>query len=819
MTRTLLKPFSVAMLALFTLNSCSMLADYEQMPSANYDHRIKFLVMHYTAIDYGKSVEVLVEPKGLSSHYLVPESGDPSYPYDELKVFQLVEESERAWHAGDSYWQGRRDLNDQSIGIEIVNVPQCEWDNSHRASRAEHGENRLCVFPDYDPQQIEKVVELAQEILARHPDIHPTAVVGHSDITPTRKNDPGPRFPWYQLYQQGVGAWYEQDTLARYWKQFNQQPVNTGLLQAAFNAYGYGVTETGVYDETTASTVSAFQMHFLPWQVTGKAGSQTSAALFALLEKYFPEKLEPLWERYQAEAAARPAPAWQPKHGQVDASFPEPEAQRSSRELVNDKAAFKSYRGRGELVLSSEQDVTAVLEVNGETLNIATPLLADKTYDYSLHRRTRNGINTFHVKSVEPEGASLDVRIPYPRLMDDTANYSGKFKEVDVLIEEDIANGFPGAVLLVIKDGKIIKHSAYGYARRYDEQGQPLANPTPMQPDTLFDVASNTKAFATSMAMMQLVERGLLDVTKPIYYYLPEYRGNGREARTVEDLLNHHSGYAPQVHFFDPDNKLGKGFYSLEKEKTQRLMATRVPFDVGKGVRATYSDTNFMLLGTIIERITGMPLDQYTEQNIYVPLGLHDTLFAPLRKGRQPSEIAATELQGNTRGGVVDFPGVRTYTLQGEVHDEKAFYAMDEVAYHAGLFSTAPDLAVLIQTLLNGGGYGNVHVFDTSVLDAFTQPHQNERTFGLGWRRAADGQLRWHFGPYASHQAFGHTGWTGVATVVDPALDLGIILLTNARHSPTTEENGAIEFLGKTFETGNYGSVMTAVYEAVLETQ
>ncbi|MDN7126115.1 penicillin binding protein PBP4B [Pseudidiomarina sp. 1APP75-27a] len=817
MIRTFIKPFSVALVALFTVNSCSSFADYEQMPSANYDHRIKVLVMHYTAIDYQKSVQVLVEPKGLSSHYLVPESGDPSYPHDELKVFQLVDESERAWHAGASYWQGRSDLNDQSIGIEIVNVPQCEWDTSTQPSRAEHGENRLCVFPDYDPAQIEKVIELAQDILERHPDIHPTAVVGHSDITPTRKNDPGPRFPWYQLYQHGVGAWYEQDTLSKYWKIFNQQPLNTGLLQAALHAYGYGLTETGVYDETTASTVAAFQMHFLPWLVNGKADSQTSAALFALLEKYFPEKLEQLWTRYQAELTAQPAPRWQPKHGQIDASFPEPEAQRSSRELVNDKAGFKSYRGRGELLLSAEQDLTAVLEVNGETLNIATPLRAGKTYDYSLHRRTQDGINTFHVKAVEPADATLEVRIPYPRLVDATADYQGRFDEVDELIEADIAKGFPGAVLVVVKDGKIIKQSAYGYARRYDEQGQLLAAPTPMQPDTLFDVASNTKAFATSMAMMQLVERGQLDVNKPIYFYLPEYRGDGREARTVKDLLNHHSGYAPQVHFFDPENKLGKGFYSLQKEKTQRLMATKVPFDVGNGVRATYSDTNFMLLGTIIERITGMPLDQYVEQNIYVPLGLHDTLFAPLRKGRRPGEIAATELQGNTRGGVVDFPGVRTYTLQGEVHDEKAFYAMDEVAGHAGLFATAPDLAVLVQTLLNGGGYGDVHLFEASVLDAFTKPHQQQRTFGLGWRRAADGQLRWHFGPYASHQAFGHTGWTGTATVVDPALDLGIILLTNARHSPTTEVDGAVEFLGKSFETGNYGSLMTAVYEAILE--
>ncbi len=819
MMRTFLKPLSVAAIALVSLNSCSLLDDYEQMPSANYDHRIKFLVMHYTAIDYAQSVEALVEPKGLSSHYLVPERGDPSYPHDELQVYQLVDEKERAWHAGASHWQGRNDLNDQSIGIEIVNVPQCEWDNQSQASRAEHGENRLCVFPDYDPQQIEKVIALAQDILARHPDIHPTAVVGHSDITPTRKNDPGPRFPWYQLYQHGVGAWYEQETLARYWKQFNQQPLNTGLLQAAFGAYGYGLVETGRYDEVTASTVAAFQMHFLPWNVTGKADSQTTAALFALLEKYFPKKLKPLWQRYETESSVVAEPAQQPKRvrGQVDARFPEPEAQRSTREWVNDKAVFKSYQGRGELVLVAEQDLEATLQVNGQELSLARPLQAGKQYSYSLQRRTQDGLNTFEVVDIAPAGAKLNVQIPYPQLqpMDTASAYD--FSKVDELIEADVAEGFPGAVLLVIKDGEIVKHSAYGFARRYDEQGQLLANPTPMQPDTLFDVASNTKSFATALAMMHLVQQNQLDVTKPIYYYLPEYRGNGREARTVEDLLNHHSGYAPQVHFFDPENKLGEGFYSLQKEKTQRLMATKVPFDVGNGVRATYSDTNFMLLGTIIERITGMPLDQYVEQNIYRPLGLQDSLFAPLRKGRHSSDIAATELQGNTRGGVVDFPGVRTYTLQGEVHDEKAFYAMNEVAGHAGLFSTAPDLAVLIQTLLNGGGYGQVKLFDRSVIDAFTKPHQRDRTFGLGWRRAADGQLRWHFGPYASAQAFGHTGWTGTATVVDPALDLGIVLLTNARHSPTKETDGAVEFFGKSFETGNYGSIMTAVYEAILE--
>ncbi|WP_241967580.1 penicillin binding protein PBP4B [Pseudidiomarina insulisalsae] len=810
-----MKKASLSLLALLALSSCSS-NDYEQMPSANYSQRVKSLVLHYTAIDYEKSVRALVEPKGLSSHYLVPEGGDPSYPYDDIKIFQLVDEHDRAWHAGDSYWQGRTELNDSSIGIEIVNVPKCQWDTRQQPGRAEHGENRLCTFPDYDPEQIQKVIELAQEILARHPDIHPTAVVGHSDIAFMRKNDPGPRFPWYQLYQQGVGAWYEQATLARFWRQFNLQPVRIGLLQAALRAYGYGVIETGVYDEQTRSALSAFQMHFLPWKVDGKNDSQTSAAVFALLERYFPDQLELLWQRYEAETAATPVIVTKVKQGQIDAVFPEPEAERSSREGVNDKLGFKAYQGRSEITLSASQDVTAEIQVNGETLNLATPLRGEKVYNYSLRRRTEDGLNTLFVKSVQPEGAQLRVQIPYPMLVDASNDYREAFSEVDALIEQDIADGFPGAVLVVVKDGKIIKQSAYGYAKRYDENGELLPTPTPMTLQTGFDIASNTKSFATAMAMMHLVERGLLDVNAPVYHYLPEYRGQGREARRVRDLLNHQSGYGPQVHFFDPENKLGKLFYSRDKAKTQQLIATQVPFSIGNQVKATYSDTGFKLLGTIVERVSGMPLDQYVEQHIYAPLGLHDTLFTPLRKGRLAHEYAATELQGNTRGGRVEFPGIRTYTLQGEVHDEKAFYSMAGVAGHAGLFSTGPDLAVLVQTLLNGGGYGNVHLFEQSVLDIFTAPHARDRSFGLGWRRAADGETRWHFGPYASHQAFGHTGWTGTATVIDPALDLGIILLTNTRHSPIVEEGEGYEFVGKQFETGNYGSVITAVYEAVL---
>jgi len=183
--------------------------------------------MHFTAVDYQTSLDLLVDEGFVSSHYLIPESKDPSYPYKKLKTLQLVNDNERAWHAGVSYWQGRTGLNDTSIGIEIVNVPECfenttAIEKAGLASKAQHGPNRLCVFPDFDPEQIKLLIALSQDILARHPDISPTAVVGHSDISPSRKSDPGPRFPWFELYKAGVGAWYDDDTLARYWQRFSQ---------------------------------------------------------------------------------------------------------------------------------------------------------------------------------------------------------------------------------------------------------------------------------------------------------------------------------------------------------------------------------------------------------------------------------------------------------------------------------------------------------------------------------------------------------------------------------------------------------------------
>ncbi len=802
---------------LLLLVSCSNLP-LSYMQSKNHSQRIKFLVMHYTAIDYHKSVKALVDEGGLSSHYLIPERNDPSYKDGDLKVIQLVEESDRAWHAGNSYWQGRKDLNDQSIGIEIVNVPHCMRDTgSVNAQKRENAPDRLCIFPDYDPKQIELLIALSKDILKRNPDISPTAVVGHSDIAPTRKNDPGPRFPWYQLYLAGVGAWYDNETLQKYWELFNHSPLSIGLMQHALTRYGYDITETGIVDGATVDTLSAFQMHFLPWSVSGKLDSKTAAILFALIEKYFPERIASLLQRYEAEKQPLSSPITLGFY-QVDESFPN--VQRSTREWVNDRSTFKAYKGKGQIIIDSVDAQSADIYINGQQLNIESALQPYQRYEYSLAHRTHDGENTLKVENILPEGSSIRVMIPYPTLQDTTAQYPTRFSKVDTLINSDVAEGFPGAVLLVVKDGKIIKRSAYGDARKYADGGLPLDNPVKMHTHQLFDLASNTKMFATNFALMKLVSEGKIDVTRPLSEYLPEYQGQGRESRLVRDLLTHTAGYSPQVRFFTKDNELGPRFFSQHKPQTEHLLLSRVPFEIGRQTKAVYSDTDYMLLGLLVERITHMSLDRYLEQEIYHALNLTNTLFNPLQKGFAKQQFAATEIQGNTRGGTVDFDNVRTYVLQGEVHDEKAFHSFAGVAGHAGLFSNVDELAVLAQTLLNGGGYGRIKVFDRAVLDKFIKPEEGDGSFGLGWRRADQGQNKWHFGPYASPYAYGHTGWTGTVTVIDPAYDLAIILLTNARHSEIIErENGKVlEFKGKLFETGKYGSIISLVYEAILET-
>lgn len=501
-------------------------------------------------------------------------------------------------------------------------------------------------------------------------------------------------------------------------------------------------------------------------------------------------------------------------NAQVIVTFPEPNP--SSRKYVNNRGTFKAYKGHGQLLIQNHSAKSADIYINNQLLNIKQLLGANTVYQYSLAKLTHNGVNTFKVANIQPAGASLTLRFAFPTL-NKASHQQANFSEVDALIERDIKAGFPGAVLAVVKNGELIKLTAYGDAKQYQQNDLMLLRPEPMQTDTLFDLASNTKIFATNFALMKLVSEGLLNINKPVQLYLPEYQGDGREQRRVKDLLTHSAGYPPVFDFHRKDSSNGDVFYSQNSHTTKKLLLTSVPLSAKSLGQHVYSDIDYMILGVLVERITGLSLDDYLEQQVYAPLKLHNTVFNPLKKGFNAQQFAATELGGNTRDGRIKFDNIRTHVLQGQVHDERAYYSLGGVAGHAGLFSNAPDLAILCQLLLNNGGYGDKQLFSASALAQFLTPQSSDETYGLGFRLAGNNQARrWHFGPYASAQAYGHTGWTGTVTVIDPVYDLAIVLLTNARHTPITGSQKSYQFSGKNYETAQYGSVVSLIYEALL---
>ncbi|PQL92041.1 N-acetylmuramoyl-L-alanine amidase [Apibacter adventoris] len=240
----------------------------EYFPSQAYDDRIKFLVLHYTVSDYPTSIKILTK-KNVSAHYLIPDT-----PNDTIQL--LVSEDKRSYHAGYSAWNGRENLNDTSIGIEIVNKGYVKVGDS-------------LIFQPYYDFQIKKIAALAQNIISRY-DIDPTYVVGHSDIAPLRKQDPGPLFPWKTLYTQyNIGAWYNDADKELFLEKFiyDTYPYNSALeFQKGLQKYGYKIDNTGEWDKNTKDIVRAFQWHFRPEKADGIVDAETWAILQALNKKY-----------------------------------------------------------------------------------------------------------------------------------------------------------------------------------------------------------------------------------------------------------------------------------------------------------------------------------------------------------------------------------------------------------------------------------------------------------------------------------------------------------------------------------------------------
>jgi CubicO group peptidase (beta-lactamase class C family) len=280
--------------------------------------------------------------------------------------------------------------------------------------------------------------------------------------------------------------------------------------------------------------------------------------------------------------------------------------------------------------------------------------------------------------------------------------------------------------------------------------------------DTIYDLASLTKVVATTTMAMILVDEGRLDLDRPVREFLPGFQGPGKEAVTVRHLLSHSSGLDAITLLFKEDVR-GKSAY-VERLQTENLVYPT-------GSRSLYSDIGIILLGGILERVAGQPLEAFARERIFEPLEMRETMFNP------PAEllprIAPTE-PDPWRGRM----------LRGEVHDENAF-AMGGAAPHAGLFGTAGDLARFAQMMLNGGTLGGRRIVSRETVELFTRragiPDSDR---ALGWdTKSAEGSAA---GTLFSSRSFGHTGFTGTSMWIDPERQLFVILLTNRVH-PTRE--------------------------------
>jgi len=322
---------------------------------------------------------------------------------------------------------------------------------------------------------------------------------------------------------------------------------------------------------------------------------------------------------------------------------------------------------------------------------------------------------------------------------------------IDQAIQDAMRQGrLPGAVLVIGHQGQIVYHKAYG-----NRAVEPRVEP--MTEDTIFDCASLTKVIATTPSLMKLFEQGKFRLNDRVTQYIPEFQG-GSSPITLRNLFTHFSGLAPDVPLKDPWTGYQTGI---------GLACTTKPSGP-PGVRYVYSDINFILLGELVHRLSGQLVSDYARQNIFVPLGMNDTQFQP------PSallpRIAPTERLENGP------------PLRGVVHDPTA-RNMGGVAGHAGLFSTAADLARYAQMMLNGGQLDGVQVFSPLTVEKFTEPQSppdQPILRGLGWD--IDSPHSGNRGELFPIGSFGHTGFTGTSIWIDPVSQTYVILLANSVH-------------------------------------
>ena len=525
---------------------------------------------------------------------------------------------------------------------------------------------------------------------------------------------------------------------------------------------------------------------------------------------------------------------------QAEQTFPIPMKEYDASILPNNYLAFTAYKGQARIYFWAHGLASFDLYINNRKIPTKS-LCTDKPMCFDASPYIQNGRNMLYIAALIPTGSgtaqhqtqpSLQIKIPYPVILplsnsqkdlkkqQKNMSYSEKTLEiVDQLLTAETKAGFPGAQLVIIKDGLMIKNSAYGAISKVDSEGNPLDEVIPVTKKTLFDLASNTKMYAVNFAVQKLISERRLALIDTVHHFFPQFvdakksKIKGKADITIFDLLTHQSGLPAGRAYSQKIKKLKNVSEKSYREHTFDLIM-ETPLVYLPRQTVLYSDINYMLLTYIIEKVTGIGLAEYVADNFYRPLGLDRICFTPLRQGFTLDEIAATEIRAKPRTQAAIDGAQTTELIHGTVHDSEAYTAMEEISGHAGLFANAESIAVLAQVMLNKGGYGVKRFFDPSVAGYFTAQQALVSSIGFGWRRQGAQEYTWAFSPLASAGTFGHTGWTGTLTIIDPVEHLIIILLTNAKNTVPAHNTRNSRFEGDYYLAKRYGAITALIYEA-----
>jgi len=383
------------------------------------------------------------------------------------------------------------------------------------------------------------------------------------------------------------------------------------------------------------------------------------------------------------------------------------------------------------------------------------------------------------------------IRLKYT-VPEDAGLNSNNLKEIDAIAAEAIAQkATPGLVVLVAKDGKVIFNKAYG-THTYDTN-------VPDKVTDIFDLASVTKVTATTPAVMRLFEEGKLKLDTNIGAYIPKARTTPMNNIQVREVMLHQAGFIPYIPFHDYvktgdysrdssaayPTKVADNYYIKKGFFKDFMWPKMLNSPIKTRGKYVYSDISMYVMKDIVEHISEEPLNQYTYENFYKPLGMQTAGFLP-RNRFKPEQIIPTEMDTYFRKTL----------LVGYVHDQGAALA-GGISGHAGLFASANDLAIIYQMLLNRGTYGGVEYFKNSTVDMFTSKQSNVSRRGLGFDRWDPDTTKHYPSELASPQTYGHTGYTGTCVWVDPSRGLVYVFLSNRVNPTVTDKLSNLKIRGR----------------------